>query len=67
MTWPWRHREETGEGAVAHKEATAHLAQAHARWPEVTRVSQSLRELRERNHLATQVKLIFQGSERHER
>lgn len=61
MRWPWRKREDTSEGVRARREATAHLAQAHARWPEVTRVSQSLRELRERNHFGQQVALIFKG------
>jgi hypothetical protein len=66
VKWPWtRYREERDafDGAEAREEATAHLAQAQARWPEVTRVAQSLRELRERNHFGEQVKLIFRGDQ----
>jgi hypothetical protein len=65
MRWPWpkRHVDEVSRGTVAREKATADLAQAQAKWPEVTRVAQSLRELRERNHFGDQVRLIFQGGE----
>lgn len=66
MRWPWtKYHDEMDpfDGTKARKEATAHLALAQARWPEVSRVSQSLRELRERNHFGDQVARIFQGGE----
>lgn len=55
------------KGAEAHRKATEHLNEATAQWPEVRRVSKSLRELRERNHFRDQIELIFQGGERRER
>lgn len=69
MNWrPWRrHNPNECEGATAHKDAAASLAEAKANWPEVKRVSQSLRELRERNHFKEQVELIFQGGGKVER
>lgn len=60
MKWPWTRRVES-QGTDAHKAAIENLASAHARDPEVKRVSQSLRELRERNHFASQIELIFEG------
>jgi len=48
-------------GAVAHKRAEENLAAQVSQQPEVTRVAESLRELRERNHFALQIRLIFQG------
>jgi hypothetical protein len=48
-------------GAAAHKRAEVSLAAQQAQQPEVTRVAESLRQLRERNHFAAQIRLIFQG------
>lgn len=64
MKWPWsRSREETG-GAEARAQAEERLAEARERWPEVNRVSKSLRDLRERNHFAEQIQHIFEGGPR---
>jgi hypothetical protein len=49
------------DGQAARRRAYADLATAEARWPEVNRVAESLRDLRERNHFALQVRMIFQG------
>ncbi len=62
--FPWTKYEEerdSFDGEKAKHEATLHLAQANAQWPEVKRVSGSLRELRERNHFGEQISLIFSG------
>lgn len=64
MRWPWtkyQAERDDFDGRDAREEAVANLASAHAKWPEVNRVSQSLRELRERNHFSDQVRLIFRG------
>lgn len=60
MRWPWRRHDGIGaDSADAHREAAEHLKEATARWPEVRRVSKSLRDLRERNHFAAQIEMIF--------
>jgi histone acetyltransferase (RNA polymerase elongator complex component) len=48
-------------GAIAHRRAEASLREQQAHQPEVQRVADSLRQLRERNHFAAQIRLIFQG------
>lgn len=48
-------------GAAAHKHAEASLANQRAQQPEVDRVAESLRQLRERNHFAAQLRMIFLG------
>lgn len=48
-------------GEAAHARARQKLADQQAQQPEVDRVAESLRELRERNHFAAQIRLIFQG------
>ena len=59
---PPRGRVETHTGgAAAHKRAEAGLAAQQAQQPEVDRVAESLRQLRERNHFAAQIRLIFLG------
>ena len=50
-------------GAAAHRRAEAGLARQRAQQSEVSRVAESLRELRERNHFAAQIRLIFQGED----
>jgi hypothetical protein len=55
-----RRSTQTG-GAAARKRAQVSLAAQQAQQPEVTRVADSLRQLRERNHFAAQIRLIFQG------
>lgn len=65
MKWPWRgEREPEGTGTEARQAAEQNLADARDRWPEVNRVSKSLRELRERNHFAEQLQHIFEGGRR---
>lgn len=56
---------ETG-GAEAHERATETLAKQRAIQSDVTRVSRSLRELRERDNLALQLRLMFLGGNPHE-
>lgn len=63
MTWPWRRKPRPTEGEEARKEATRNLAAADARWPEVLRVSRSLRDYRERNHIAEQLQNLFRGED----
>ena len=66
MRWPWAKYHEEHDafgGEQAHVEATANLAEAAAAWPEVKRVAKSLRELRERNHFASQISLIYRGKD----
>lgn len=64
MRWPWtRFPKQTG-GEEARVEAESSLAETREPWPEVTRVAQSLRDLRERNHFAEQIESIFQGGRR---
>lgn len=48
-------------GEAAHRHARLGLIQQQAQQPEVDRVAESLRELRQRNHFAAQIRLIFQG------
>jgi hypothetical protein len=60
---PEYERTET-KGAEAVREALDNLGDAKSRWPEVNAVSQSLRELRERNHFAEQIQNIFEGGPR---
>jgi len=54
-------------GAAARTRAEAGLARQKAQQPEVTRVAESLRDLRERNHFAAQIRLIFLGGNLDER
>lgn len=72
MKWLWHHRDESAPtphapshtgGEVAHAHAAAGLAAQRARQPEVDRVAESLRELRQRNHFAAQIRMIFQGGQ----
>lgn len=68
MKLPFRRKKTPPHGGQdARRRATADLAAAQARWPEVTRVAESLRDLRERNHFAAQVRLIFLGGNPDER
>lgn len=63
MRWPWSRSSGDNGGHKAHIEAAKSLRETEAMWPEVTRVSKSLRELRERNHFAESVTMIFRGSD----
>lgn len=67
MRWPFRRRTPPTGGAEAHERAAADLADQRSRQPEVVRVAASLRELRERNHFAEQVRQIFLGGTLDER
>jgi len=68
MKWlPWRRLTPPNDGAIAHRRATENLAEQRALQPEVKRVADSLRALRERNHFAEQVRLIFLGGNLDER
>lgn len=67
----WFHRRDPQPGGERKQDA-AHLAKMRAtddlmkiesRWPEVIRVSASLRELSEQNHFAASVRMIFQGGD----
>lgn len=60
MRWPWSKRRQT-EADDACREAHEGLQDAKDRWPEVYRVSSSLRELRERNHFAETINATFRG------
>lgn len=66
MRWPWSRIKPSG-GAQARKQADANLAEAHSNWPEVKRVSRSLRELREHNHFADQLGFIMRGGDDRDR
>lgn len=58
----WFHKKPPpSDGQDARRRASADLEEAKARWPEVVRVAASLRDLRERNHFALQIRMIFQG------
>jgi hypothetical protein len=63
VRWPWS-KDKCDAGTQAREKATADLADAAAQWPEVRRVSKSLRELRERNHFAQQLERIYEGGGR---
>ena len=60
MKWPWR-KSRSGEGASALREAREQLRETEAQWPEVRTVASSLRDIRERNHFASQIEYIFKG------
>lgn len=65
MRWPWTKTDRSAsEGEKARAKAAGELAEARARWPEVNRVAQSLRDLRERNHFSEQIELIFRDGYR---
>lgn len=70
MRWPWSPPEpkveatEVESGQHAREQAQSHLDEVQSRWPEVHRVSRSLRDLRERNHFADQIQNIFEGGPR---
>ena len=49
----------SGDAEQAKRDAADGLREAHERWPEVRRVSSSLRELRERNHFAEAFEQAF--------
>lgn len=62
--WPFPKRfspPNENDGAEAHRQAKADLDVAVSKWPEVARTAKSLRELRQRNHFAEQISLIFHG------
>lgn len=54
-------QEVLSEAEKAHKKALDDLTAVRARGPEVSRVSQSLAALRERNHFAAQIQHMFYG------
>lgn len=60
MRLPWRKtrlpQHETADALAAKAAAAEHLAQAHARDPEVRRVARQLRELRESNHFSERLR-----------
>jgi len=61
IRWPWNKGGESSGGAEARVAAEQGLAVTRAQWPEVKRVSGSLRALRERNHFAQQLERVFDG------
>lgn len=70
MIWQWKRHSEaqrpnpTSAGARAHQQASANLASARAKGPEVKRVAASLRELREVNGFVPMLENLFQGGQR---
>lgn len=62
MIWR-RKREKTGpsEAQRAHVAAVVSLAESEVRGMEVRRVTKSLREWRERNHVVAQLDTLFYG------
>lgn len=67
MKWPWSKRKaedalDTASGkAIA--DAEDHLADVQAQWPEVHRVSSSLRMLREQNHFGDAIERLIRGGQ----
>lgn len=61
MRFPWskRRKARTRGGEQARQQAQVHHEEIQAQWPEVRRVSQSLRELRERNGFAEAIRLAM--------
>lgn len=66
MRWPWSRDEPRAksEATEAREKADDDLADAKALWPEVRRVSKSLRELREKNHFGASVAVLFRNEGR---
>lgn len=56
-----RNRKAESESHEALKEATEVLAQTKARSPEVHKVAQALRVLREKNHFTEKLEAIMEG------
>lgn len=61
--WPKR-KPKPQDGTLARQEAEGHLHQARAQRPEVTTVSESLRQLRTENHFADKITGLIQGGNR---
>lgn len=61
MSWFRKDKAGTQESTAARERAVEDLQAASARWPEVMRLSNSLRGYRERNHFAEQIQTLFQG------
>lgn len=63
IRFPWRKRPpaEPTEAQRAHIEAVVSLAQSERRGMEVRRVSRSLADWRERNHVVAQLDALFYG------
>ena len=62
MKWPWARKSRVDpEAQKALADASKNLNDARKRWPEVLAVSDSLRELRERNRFAESIELIMRG------
>jgi hypothetical protein len=61
--WPFgrKRRESMTESQKAVKEATQSLKRVQERDPEVRAVSKTLKDIRERNHFAEQLKIIMEG------
>jgi hypothetical protein len=60
--WPFRrHPSKIKESQQAILDATATLQRVQERGPEVRAVSKTLKEIRERNHFADQLRTIMEG------
>jgi len=58
MKWPWTH-DVDADGAHARAVTEQALVEVRSRWPEVLRVAEGLRELRERNAFAAQIEMTM--------
>jgi hypothetical protein len=66
MKWPWQKKSKPDakpgtDGAKARAQAEWHLEEAKDQWPEVHRVSASLRDIRSRNHFGETIERIMRG------
>lgn len=59
--WGRNKPHEPAEGAQARKRTEESVGEADARWPEVSRVAASMRELRRRNRFAEQIRMAMEG------
>lgn len=65
MKWPWKHRDEDrdpDEAKRARVDAERKLREVRDQWPEVHRVSESLRESVRQNHFGEAIEAIFKGA-----
>lgn len=65
MKWPWTQREDDrdpDEAKRARDDAERNLREARDQWPEVRRVSESLRESVRQNHFGEAIEAIFKGA-----
>ena len=60
--WPWSRKPTSDGGSAARRQAEERLEEVRAQWPEVHRVSGSLRDLRRRNGFSEQLTYILRGN-----